>query len=288
MRVPRPDRKIVADWQHAANEVVFRHVGTPTFSGAARRLQDRVTMGRSAWLCIAISTAALISTKAPGDSQLQASNDAFERGRLIASGGGPGGAAAACFTCHGVNGEGQAVAAIPALAGLSAPYQRKQLKDFASGTRPNDIMSPIAQGLSREDRHAVSVYYARSSGQRPADLTIADADPLLIQQGAVLYAIGAAARDVQACIDCHGPAAQGIDPTYPALAGQPPQYISSQLQLWRDGVRRNDVGNVMRTISLQMSERDIDAVAAYLSVLRRAPRADTPANGSVRGGSAAK
>ena len=71
---------------------------------AARRLQDRVTMGRLAWLGIAISTAALMSTKAPGESQQQVSNDAFDRGRLIASGGGPGGAAAACFTCHGING----------------------------------------------------------------------------------------------------------------------------------------------------------------------------------------
>jgi cytochrome c553 len=254
-------------------EVVSPEVSGPLrLSGAARRLQDRVTMGRLAWLGIAISIAALISTKAPGESQQQVSNDAFERGQLVASGGGPGGAATACFTCHGINGEGQAVAAIPALAGLSIRYQLKQLNDFASGTRPHDIMSPIAQDLSREDRHAVSVYYAQSSGQGPADLTMADADPLLIQQGAALYAIGAAARDVQACIDCHGPAAQGLDPAYPAMAGQPPQYISGQLRLWRDGVRKNDVSNVMRTISLQMSEHDIDAVAAYLSMLERTSR----------------
>jgi cytochrome c553 len=219
--------------------------------------------------------AAFLASSTPGGAQEQPSNDAFERGRLIASGGGPGGHSAACFACHGRNGEGQGVAAVPALAGLSPHYQFKQLNDFASGTRPSGIMSPIARKLSREDRHAVSLFYARASGRSPVPGVGMKPDPLLIQDGAVLYARGAAERAVQACINCHGPGARGIDPTYPALAGQPARYVAGQLRLWRDGVRRNDVGDVMRTISLQMSERDIDAVAAYLSALAPASRAGT-------------
>lgn len=234
-------------------------------------------MGKFLWLCLAVSTAAFIASNAPsGDAQERASNDAFERGRLIASGGGPSGPSAACFACHGRNGEGLGAAAVPALAGLSPQYQFKQLNDFASGSRPSDIMAPIARKLSRSDRHAVSLFYARASGRSPVPAAGTRPDPLLIQEGAVLYARGVPERAVQACINCHGPGARGIDPTYPALAGQPAHYVANQLRLWRSGVRRNDVGDVMRTISLQMSEHDIDAVAAYLSALAPASRAETP------------
>lgn len=232
-------------------------------------------MGKLVWLCLVLSTAALTS-KVPGLAQEPVSNDTFERGQLIASGGGPGGTSAACFACHGTSGEGQAVTAVPALAGLSPQYVFKQMNDFASGMRPSDIMIPLARELSRADRYAVSVYYARSSGRSPVPPAKRNFDPLLIQHGAVLYARGAPERNVQACINCHGPAAQGMEPTYPALAGQPAQYIAEQLRLWRAGLRRNDIGDVMRTISLQMSEEDIEAVAAYLSALARAPRADAP------------
>jgi cytochrome c553 len=230
-------------------------------------------MGRISWLCAA-SAAALISSEAPGGPRDRLSNDAFERGQLIASGGGPGGASAACFACHGINGEGQAIVAVPALAGLSAQYQFKQLNDFASGTRPSDAMSPIAQKLSQSDRHAVSVFYARSSGRSPVDSIDGRHDPLLVQRGAVLFAIGSPVRAMQACGNCHGPSGQGLDPNYPALAGQPAPYIADQLHRWRNGTRRNDIGDVMKSVAMQMSKRDIAAVAAYLSALARMPRSD--------------
>ena len=232
-------------------------------------------MGKFFWLCLAVSTAAIIASNAPVGAHDPVSDDAFERGRLIASGGGPGGPSAACFACHGRNGEGQAVAVVPALAGLSPQYQFKQLNDFAAGRRPSETMTAIAQKLSRADRHAVSLFYARASGRSPVPAAGVKADPQLIQDGAVLYARGVPERAVQACLNCHGPGARGIDPTYPALAGQPARYIADQLRLWRSGVRGDD-GGVMRAISLQMSEHDIDAVAAYLSALAPASRAETP------------
>src|SRR5699024_10990142 len=65
-----------------------------------------------------------------------------------------------CLTCHGANGEGNAAAGFPRLAGLSAAYQSKQLHDFASGERGNPIMAPIANALSDQQIEALARYYA--------------------------------------------------------------------------------------------------------------------------------
>lgn len=231
-------------------------------------------MEKPFWLCVAILIAAFVPSKAPGDLPERVSNDAMERGELVASGGGPGGPPAACFACHGVNGEGQASAGAPALAGLSPEYQFKQLNDFAAGARLSDLMAPIARSLSSDDRWAVSVFYAHESGRSLVAPAAGDRDPLLIQEGGVLFATGDADRGLQGCITCHGPGARELRRAYPALAGQPAQYIANQLRHWRNGTRNNDIGGVMKSIAERMTEREIQAVSEYLSSLVRAPHAD--------------
>lgn len=186
-----------------------------------------------------------------------------ERGRQIASGGGPD-AAQACFSCHGVNGAGDSAGGFPRLAGIDARYLAKQLNNYAEGTRQSPIMMPIAQALSEADRAAVSVYYAQLPPAAPQP--VASADPKVLQRGAALYARGDETRRVQACINCHGPAARGVD-LYPALAGQPAAYVRSELEAWRAGQRTNDLYGQMRTIAENMSEADIEAVSQYLSNL---------------------
>ena len=91
------------------------------------------------------------------------------RGHLIAVGGGPGGAGAACFSCHGLEGQGDAGGAFPRLAGMDAIYFARQMNDYASGARPNPAMSPIAQQLTPADRQSVALYYAElASPERAA------------------------------------------------------------------------------------------------------------------------
>jgi cytochrome c553 len=191
-------------------------------------------------------------------------------GQLIASGGGPGGPSSACFRCHGLDGAGQPASGIPLIGGLSAPYLFKQLEDYASGARNDPVMSPIARQLSREERRAVSLYYARLS-PKPAQAA-ATPDPQQLQDGAALYAIGSADLRLQACGNCHGPRAQGLPPTFPGLAGQNATYTAEQLRLWKAGRRRNDPAGVMSHIASRMNEREITAVAAYLAGLRQRER----------------
>jgi cytochrome c553 len=108
------------------------------------------------------------------------------QGQLIAVGGGPGGAGAACFSCHGLQGQGDAGAAFPQLAGLDARYLAKQMDDYASGARPDAVMTPISRQPSEADRRSVALYYAGLPPQAPQVGAAAGAEAHLIQRGATL------------------------------------------------------------------------------------------------------
>ena len=65
---------------------------------------------------------------------------------------------AACFACHGANGQG--TAQYPALAGKKADQLVQALKDFKSGKRDNVFMKGMASSLSDQDIENVAAYYA--------------------------------------------------------------------------------------------------------------------------------
>jgi len=188
----------------------------------------------------------------------------FEQGRRIADGEGGG---IACASCHGPAGLGEPEAGYPRLARQPGWYMRKQLDDYASGPRPNEVMTPIAKELSASDRAAVSAYYALlpSDGDTEAP---EPAEARQLRRGAVLNAVGSAERGIPGCTNCHGADAEGIAPSVPALAGQHAGYIAAQLGQWRQGVRANDPMNVMKAIADKMTDEDIEAVSAYLARLR--------------------
>jgi cytochrome c553 len=174
-------------------------------------------------------------------------------GEVIAFGGGPGGARDACFTCHGLKGEGDGKT--PALAGLSSGYLVKQLEDYAGRWRDEFSMSPIASRLSDADRLAVAGYYAQ------LDLTArGSADDAHARQ---LFLQGDPDRDLQPCADCHSPGGKSFGLAAPQLAGQTPDYIREQLLAWKQSRRRNDPRDVMGAIARKLSTAEIDSLAAY-------------------------
>lgn len=194
--------------------------------------------------------------------------ESIAHGRLVAFGGPPAGPENACFSCHGIHGQGDAAAAVPRLAGLSAHYIAKQLTDYANGSRRSDVMEPIAKSLAAFDRQALGLFYQHLTvdpAKRPPTLP---QDPALVQRGALLYAIGAKELRLQGCVNCHGPGGRGLPPAYPAVAGQPSSYTAAQLRDWKEGERKNDMANVMAQVAARMSDRDIEAAAAYLAELQ--------------------
>ena len=171
-----------------------------------------------------------------------------------------------CMGCHGMDGRGDGSAAFPRLAGQSGWYLYKQLTDYASGARPNDIMSPIAKALSLDQMEDVAAYYAAQQADYLPPSR--DYDPLLIQEGGALAAQGSTERQIQACVNCHGPSGAGLPPVYPYLAGQYAGYTQLQLELWQQDVRENSPLGVMAGIAKNMTSRDIEAVAAYFETVR--------------------
>lgn len=173
--------------------------------------------------------------------------------------------AAPCEACHGAHGEGMPAAAIPRLAGQSADYLEKQLRDYTNGTRENPVMRNFAKGLSDSERAQQSVYYASLPGPRIEQAAPADAGPLA--RGHQLARQGAEAERVQACDNCHGPQGSGVPHSAPYLAGQSAEYLASALNAWKQRTRKNDSGQLMASVVARLSAADIAAVSAYFASL---------------------
>lgn len=68
----------------------------------------------------------------------------------------------------------------------------------------------------------------------------------------------------QVCQACHGLGGQGINDTYPKLAGQFADYMEMALKDYKSGARNNAI---MSGFASTLSQQDIENVAAYYSRL---------------------
>jgi cytochrome c553 len=167
-----------------------------------------------------------------------------------------------CAACHGADGNSP-IPANPSLAGQHSRYLYKQLADFKAGRRKNAVMSAMVVNLSDDDLRNLASYFA---AQKPAPG--AAHDRALVAAGQRLYRGGVSDTGVPACSGCHSPDGAGIPAQYPRLAGQHGDYTVSQLQSFRSGDRDNDPNAVMRMIAGRLSDKDMAAVAQYISGLR--------------------
>lgn len=169
---------------------------------------------------------------------------------------------AACASCHGQDGAGQA--SFPRLAGLDAGYLQRQLDSFANGTRVNPVMQPVANALSAADRAAMAVYYAALPV--PASLVNRPATPNTDRSaGARLVREGAWQKGVPACEQCHARDGGGVGAAFPPITGQPAGYLSAQLNAWKSGTRKNDPLQLMQSVTRQLTAEEIAAVSEWLA-----------------------
>jgi cytochrome c553 len=206
----------------------------------------------------AAAMAGLVPLSLVALAQNQARQPDPKHGAAIAAQGTAAGAPA-CVQCHAISGESDPNGAFPRIVGQSAYYQSGQLRDFASGIRASDVMSPVAQALSPDDVADVAAYYEGVKAPFPP---LKAGDPALIKQGEKLAMIGDAVRQIQSCDNCHGPAGVGEPPAIPYLAGQYAQYIDSTLQMWQQGSRKNSPES-MAIIAKKLDPQEVAAVAAY-------------------------
>ena len=161
--------------------------------------------------------------------------------------------AEACAACHGVTGNAP-VSMFPTLAGQNARYLYLQLKDYKEGRRKNPMMSPMAANLSKEDMHDLAAYFSSQKQQRSTFTS----DPQRIKAGA-------AKAEESLCAMCHMGGMSGQN-EIPRLAGQHPDYITTQLKNFKARERNNDAGN-MTSLAQTLSENDMENLAHWISSL---------------------
>lgn len=165
-----------------------------------------------------------------------------------------------CMACH-TNDGSRGSPANPILQGQHPDYIVKQLTEFKTDKRQNPIMKGFASTLSEQDMKNVAAFYG-SKQAKPGFAKNKD----LVTLGEKIYRGGLTDRHIAACAGCHGPSGAGIPSQYPRLAGQHADYTEAQLNAFRSGARKNSAQ--MTGITLEMTDKEIKAVADYIAGLR--------------------
>lgn len=158
-----------------------------------------------------------------------------------------------CTACHGDNGvPPQQVIAVPVIWGQNLGYLFFQLRDFKSGARKNEQMTPIAEGLERADLMALAQYFSKKPW------------PNLQQPHAPANeaALAHRANASVVCTSCHQQGFLG-DSTQPRLAGQTRGYLEKTMTDFRDGGRSNNPA--MTALMKGLTEQEIGALATWLA-----------------------
>lgn len=166
-----------------------------------------------------------------------------------------------CIGCHNRDGN-STNPAYPKLAGQGEAYLIKQLTDFKAGTREEQHMSSMVEAIEKKDIPNLAAYFG---GQQRTPSLI---DKTRAKRGKPIYHNGLDKKGVSACDGCHGADGRGNPAIrFPALAGQHPDYIIKMLKAFRSGERKNDPGEMMRNIAVNLTDEEIEAVAHYAAGL---------------------
>jgi len=104
---------------------------------------------------------------------------------------------------------------------------------------------------------------------RAAALVLAVVLPLLAWPPATRAADPAAGmQKAQVCIACHGPDGSSVNPAIPSLAGQPAQFVATQLLMFREGKRKDAQ---MSPFAASLSNADLNNIAAYFAAQKLTP-----------------
>ena len=157
-----------------------------------------------------------------------------------------------CKYCHGVDGN-SVKGSIPNLAAQNPAYLIQQFHLFLKKKRISKTMNEIVKNLTPDDMLNIAVYYSEQQvkPQKPYK-------PDLLSQGKELFE----AR----CFTCHGKDAYGKE-ELPRIASQPSEYIITTLSSYNSALEKR-AESAMSKIARTLGDKDIEAVAAYLTSLK--------------------
>lgn len=171
---------------------------------------------------------------------------------------------AACTACHGQEGRATPDGYFPRIAGKPAGYLFHQLVNFRDGRRQYRPMTHLLDHLSDDYLREIAEHFAALEVPYPPPAKPGLA-PAVLAQGRALVLKGDAARDIPACVRCHGDAMTGVAPAIPGLLGLPRDYLNSQLGAWQTGQRHAAAPDCMAKITAKLTSTDITAIAAWLA-----------------------
>ena len=174
------------------------------------------------------------------------------------------GKVAMCIGCHGIKGYQASfpeVYRVPMISGQNARYIATVLEGYKKGDRKHPSMRGIATTLSEQDIADIAAFYeqhGRSAGaaELPAPREPSAQVAQLLQKGA--------------CVSCHGDNfSKPIDPSYPKIAGQHPDYLYAALRAYRDNSNHTwgRSNPVMAGMTNQFSNAELKAMAQYIGSL---------------------
>ncbi|MEI8323811.1 MAG: c-type cytochrome [Betaproteobacteria bacterium] len=172
---------------------------------------------------------------------------------------------AMCMGCHGILGFHTGfpeVYRVPKISGQGAKYIVAALTAYQKGERKNPSMRAVAETLNAQDMADVAAYYS-AHGVVPGAALAPKADK---EPSAAVAALLAKAG----CVSCHGDNfSKPIDPSYPKIAGQYPDYVFFALASYKtEGKALIGRSNpIMGAMAKQFSVAELRMLADYVGSL---------------------
>ncbi|MEL0104918.1 MAG: c-type cytochrome [Methylophilaceae bacterium] len=167
-----------------------------------------------------------------------------------------------CIACHAIDGN-SAIPSNPKLAGQHADYLSRQLEYFKKGIRENAVMQGMVANLSTKDFDNLGHYFENQTLKLSAAKSNGKGS-----LGEKIFRAGISDKKLPACASCHGPSGHGIPGQFPRLNAQHSDYTISQLNAYKNGLRKNEAAKMMATIAQRLSDAEMQAVADYIEGLQ--------------------
>lgn len=171
--------------------------------------------------------------------------------------------AAMCIGCHGIpdyKASFPEVYRVPKIAGQNAAYIVSALGEYKKDGRKHPTMHAIAVSLSDADMADLAAFYSGEAKSDPVPAALT---------GTVPAAVGALLQKGN-CASCHGANfSTPIDPSYPKLAGQHPDYLLTALKEYKTE-KNPKVGRsnpIMAGMAKPFTNAELKVLADYIGSL---------------------
>lgn len=170
----------------------------------------------------------------------------------------------ACTLCHGAQGRSTNTGYFPRIAGKPPGYLYHQLLHFRDGRRNNPGMQALLDNLTDDYLKDIALYFGGLDLPYPPPQP-PQASPGELSRGERLVRHGDPARQLPACVSCHGQAMTGRLPSVPGLLGLPRDYLIGQAGAWQTGLRHSFEPDCMSKVIRLLANDEVVAIASWLA-----------------------